>query len=471
MKKTLFTGALLGILVVGLTKGAHAQTRVPGQTPARAATASSDAAEDPMLAPPPPAPRVLSSWSDTMALLKSSSTDLKIAYADVHRAEGASRVALGGVLPTITGSGILTHNIFNATAPGTPVCDGSTGTCSSTLSNNALPPTYVDGTLQLVLPLLAPRAWHQIGTASAAEDVAKLGVEDQKRRIVLSLASTLVAVVAAERIAELNRNGLRVALQRYDLAVQRKTIGGGTQLDVLRAREDVGAARTTVVSGDETLRQTREALGLALGIGGEVGVAPNISLDALEESTHGACKATTLEQRADVAAARGRLDLAERSATDVKWQFSPSLSAQSTFGASSLDTIPNPVWNIQGILSVPIWDGGVRYGLLRQANADAEAAEQRLIATQRAATVDMERARRAVDVAVAQRKVDADTRDAAKDTDELTQLAFRTGQGTSLELVVAAAQLRQAEINLALGDFELVRARIAEMLSRSNCPF
>ena len=474
-KNPLFKAVLAVLLSSALlagTRTAHAQRPRPTPTPTPISNeASATAANDPLLAPPPPAPRTIASWGEALAFLRERSTDLKIAYADVKRAEGDSRIALAGMLPTITGTGLLTHNILNSTAPGTPVCDGTTGTCSTTATNQALVPTALDGAIVGVLPLFAPRTWHQVGTASLEEDVAKLGVEAQKRKIVLGVATAVIAVVTSERIAELNRNGLRVSLQRYDLAMQKKTIGGGTQLDVLRARADVDAARATVVTGDEGLRQAREALGLALGIGGEVGVAASISMNALETSTRGACKGAAVEERADVKAARGRFDLAEREVTDVKWQFSPTITAQSTLAASALNVTPNPVWNIQGVLTVPIWDGGARYGLLRKANADVDEAEARLTETRRQVDVEIEQARRGVDVAEAQRKVVQDARDSAKETDDLTQLGFRTGQGTSLELVIAASQLRQSEINLALGDFQLVRARVAELLSRSNCPF
>jgi outer membrane protein TolC len=425
---------------------------------------------DPLLAPVPPAARSITSWAEAISMLRSRSTDLKIAYDEVTRAEAKSRVALAGTLPQINATGDITHNITNATIPnGTGTFDGSAQYDPN--ANHVLEPTYLEGSIVAVQPLFAPRVWHQMATASHAEDVAKLDVDAQKRRITLALASALVAVVAAERISELNRSGLRVALERFQLATSRKTIGGGTQLDVLRAKHDVDIARTTLITGDESLRQAREALGLAVGISGEVGVAPGISLDALEQGARGACKATTIEGRADLAAARGRLDLAQSSVTDVKWQFSPTINAESTIYGVSYGVVPNPLWNIQAVLTVPIWDGGARYGMLRNANVDADEAEQNLIATQRNVNVEVAQAVRGVKVATAQRQVDAESRETAAETDQLTQLAFRTGQGTSLELVIAAAQLRQAEINLALGDFELVKARVAELLSRSNCPW
>ncbi len=426
---------------------------------------------DPLLAPVPAAPQTVGSWAQAVSLLRSRSTDLKIAYDEVTRAEAKSRVALAGTLPSINASGDITHNITNATIPlGSGTVDPTTGQVDLT-ATQVLQPTYLEGQIVAIQPLFAPRVWHQMQTASHAEDVAKLDVDVQKRRITLALASALVGVVAAERISELNRSGLRVALERFQLATSRKSIGGGTQLDVLRAKHDVDIARTTLITGDESLRQSREALGLALGIPGEVGVAPGISLDALEQGARGACKATTIEGRADLAAARGRLDLAQSSVTDVKWQFSPTINAQSSMYGVSYSVVPNPLWNIQAVLTVPIWDGGARYGMLRGANVDADEAEQNLIAIRRDVNVEVAQAVRGVKVATAQRQVDAEARETASETDQLTQLAFRTGQGTSLELVIAAAQLRQAEINLALGDFELVKARVAELLSRSNCPW
>jgi outer membrane protein TolC len=455
----------LGAALVASSVPANAQ-----HAPLQGAGAGHDViVNDPLLAPMPAAPKSVNSWAEAVALLRARSTDLKIAYDEVTRAEAKSRVALAGTLPSVNASGDITHNITNATVSGgTGNIDPTTGGIDPN-ATKVLEPTYLEGDVVAIQPLFAPRVWHQMETAGHAEDVAKLDVETRKRRLTLALASALVVVVAAERISELNRSGLRVALERFQLAVDRKTIGGGTQLDVLRAKNDVDSARKALITGDESLRQAREALGLAVGIPGEVGVSPSISLDALEQGARGACKTTSIEGRADLAAARGRLDLAQSSVTDVKWQFSPTIDARSTIYGVSYGALPNPIWNVQAVLTLPIWDGGARYGMLRAANVDADEAEQNLVAVRRDVTVEVEQAIRGVKVATAQRQVDVEARETAAETDELTQLAFRTGQGTSLELVTAAAQLRQAEINLALGDFELVRARVAELLSRSNC--
>ncbi|MBV9947362.1 MAG: TolC family protein, partial [Myxococcales bacterium] len=72
---------------------------------------------DPLLAPVPPPRRVLRSWDEAVALLRSRSTDLRIAVDDLRRAEAQTRKALAAYLPTITGK--LAYNRQVLTRPGT----------------------------------------------------------------------------------------------------------------------------------------------------------------------------------------------------------------------------------------------------------------------------------------------------------------------------------------------------------------
>ena len=55
---------------------------------------------DPMLAPPPAAPRQVKSWDDALALLRAHSPDYITSYESVRRAEAQTRIALAAVLPT-----------------------------------------------------------------------------------------------------------------------------------------------------------------------------------------------------------------------------------------------------------------------------------------------------------------------------------------------------------------------------------
>lgn len=140
---------------------------------------------------------------------------------------------------------------------------------------------------------------------------------------------------------------------------------------------------------------------------------------------------------------------------------------------TTIDTgaAPNTTWNVQAVLTVPIWDGGIRYGNLRDAHAQEAIAGEKLEAARRKAEIEVTQARRGVGVADAARTVAAQSRDLAAENDRLTRTAYVEGRGTSLELVAAAQALREAEIQLAVREFELVKARVLAILALASCPW
>jgi outer membrane protein TolC len=180
----------------------------------------------------------------------------------------------------------------------------------------------------------------------------------------------------------------------------------------------------------------------------------------------------TVDDRADVAAARTQLEVAKRNLRNVWYTFIPTVTAQSTVAAvSPSGAYPNPTWNVQGVLSVPIWDGGTRYGNLRNARAAQDIATQQLEALKRQAIIQVEQAQRQMLVAEQSAKVAREQRDLAAQNDQMTQLGYMTGQGSSLELVTASEAHRQAELNLALLDFDVVKARLLAILALATCPW
>jgi outer membrane protein TolC len=430
--------------------------------------------EDRWLAPVPAATLVLSSWTDALAHMRARSTDLKIALLEVVRAEGQARAALAAALPTITGTANATRNLLRsevtswdvsplfASPPGQPV-QSTTRIPSAT--------TY-GGTFTLTQPLLALRAWHQMGTAEQAIEAAKLSVEDKKRTIALVVANNIVTVVTTERVAEINRVGLRAALERLLLTKRRAALGAATALDVLRTEQDAAQARADIVSGDEALLKAREALGLSLGHGKPVGVTRRISLDELEAAARGTCvPMRRVDDRADLRLARKQVEIGGRGVEDVWLQFAPTVNLVSRTDLSSERLANNEkvAWSVAGVLTVPLWEGGARYGLLRDTAAQRDQAVQRLDAVRRTASIELEQARRAIVVTESARQVAEQARALARESERLARLAFELGKATSFELIDAGQKLRSAEINLAVKELGVVQARIAAYLALASC--
>jgi outer membrane protein TolC len=475
--------ALLPLLLLLLPASAHAQKAAgaPPAPPGAAAASPSPltvppppAVSDPMLAPVPPPKRVLSSWPEAISYLRARSTDLKIALDQVLQAEAATRIALAQYLPNVgTASapfgGSATHQLLVNRSAGL-------GLTSSGITNTSTEPIQNTGSasIQVEQTVLNVQAFDQISIDELNEDATKLSVDDKKRTLALSLANQIVAVVTAERSADINRVGLRVALEQSAITKSKQSLGAANGLDVVRAEQNAANARAALVTGDESLREAREALGLALGVPEETGVAPGLNVDGLAESALGSCHVVSdVDERPDIASARTNVTVAKRNLRNVWFSFLPTALVQSTVsGGTPVPTgYPNPTWNVQAVVSIPLWDGGVRYGNLRNARAAEDIAAQTLESLRRAAIIQIQQAQRQLTVAELSDKVATEQRDLAARNDQMTQTAYTVGQGTSLELVTASEAHRQAELNLALADFSVVKARLLAVLALATCPW
>jgi outer membrane protein TolC len=432
-------------------------------------TAPQPEVSDPMLVPVPAAPVEVGSWDEALQMLRQRSTELGSAFARVETASGQRRAALAGLLPTLNGTAAVQYNLLGPTvATGAAPGNGTGGGAGGFTTTSPL------GTANLVatLPLFDLQALHSLRAADATRQAAEFSLEETRRQLTRTLAQTLAQVASSERIAEVNRVNLRSALERLALARRRLELGSGTRLDVIRLEQDAEAARASVVSGDETLRRARDALGFLLGNPQPVGLGRGLSLEELLDRGQRECHALQeLQQRPDQAAARAQVEAAGRSVSAARSQYLPTLQAQSSATALTVDPgfARVPSWNIGAVLTLPFYDGGIREGLVWQARAQEEATRQAAVNLERSATVEVRRVRRNVDVAQEQQRIASRARDLAAENDRLTRRAFEVGAGTSQDLVVSAAALRQAELNLVVSEFQFFQARIESFLVEAAC--
>lgn len=403
-------------------------------------------------------PRQLESWDEAVSLFSSRSTDLKVAAQEIVRASARRRSALGALLPQLNGSALASFSLL----PPPP------GDSSTAALFGAAP--YQTFGLVAQLAVIDVRAWNALATAIESENVAKLSNADAQRLLLVNLAQALMTVVAAEKLAELNATGVADAQARLDLAEKSEKAGVTTSVDVARLRQDFALAKAQVVSADEAVRQAREALGVALGLDEPVGVSPSFQLDGLAAQVPARCRAVAdLEARPDVRAAKAAVGLAHRGVLDVGAQFIPSVGVRMNAQAFVIAGSAFPIWNIQAVLTVPIWDGGARYGALRDANAVEAQAEARKDAALRNARVELQRAQRGIEVATQSRELAKVAFEQAELTDSLIKKSWENGFGTSLELVTAASALRTQRLQLALKDYDVLRARVVALFALSEC--
>jgi outer membrane protein TolC len=441
-------------------------------TPARPAPASRPEpqlpeVDDPMLRPVPPAPHRLTSWQQALRRVREQTSSLRISAAQVEQAAAQSRLALAQALPTLTGTaGIQRHLLM-----GEGWRQTSAGFERGTVPD---PATTWNAGLQLRVPVFAPRAWHDAKTARRAERSARLTARESERLAIAATADAIVSAVTAERLAEVSRVSLRSGLSTLGLTRRRARVGAARAFDVLRAEQEVALTRAQIVAADESVRLTREALGLTVGSSEPYGVPHDISLDSLATDAAQSCRPEqSVDRRPDVVAARAQVDVAERNVDSVDWAFLPTVDVVSNLDYLSSErrsaNSEHVTWSVGALLTWQLYDGGVRYGTRDANRAQLSLAREQLTQAKRVAEVEVVRAQRAVRVAEANLEVSRRTRDLASQSARLARIAFVTSNGTSFDLIDAAKRLREAEIDLTVKEFELVRAKVMALLALSTC--
>lgn len=441
----LFVASFGGLFLASLPKNGGAQPAVVAPMP----SASVKVNEEP--APPIPMPkRVLKTWPDLWKEAPQSAPDQRIALAEIERASAATRIAWGAVLPTLTGNVTLQY--------------------SSTANNLSGAGATLSAQLTATATLINIRNFHAIGTTKVQQEIAHLSLVETRRRLALGLATGAASIAAARRLAEGNRISLDLALQRLDLTKKRLAAGVGDKRDLVRSQQDVATARAVIAPADESLLQAEEGLAAILASPEPVGLS--FDLDALEKDIHAFCGAdTTDKERTDVTIAKKQIVIAERNVDDITLKFLPTLTAQAsagTFGLAFQGPFVN-TWQVSATLSIPFFDGGIRYGEKRDRIALVEEAKARAVQTQVSSLVERAQARRAIEVAIAAQTAAKEARDLAAEADRLARLAYAGGVGTNFDLIDAGRTLRNAETQLILRDLDVTRARLALPFLEGAC--
>lgn len=455
----------LGLVALLAAPAAHAQQTKPvaaAPPPAAAAQAEPPMPDvsDPLLAPPPPPAHVLSSWQQALAQVRDQSITMRIARANVLQAEAQVRQALSPALPQLTGQGLVTHHLIK----------GESAFGAGRIPD---PATFWQGSLTLRVPIFYPKAWYDHGSAKDALEASRLSEQETERQVVAGVADLIVSVVTAERLAEVSRSSLKAALSTVDLTKRRAALGASNTLDVLRVEGEASLSRAQVVQSTEALIRAREALGTALGSAEPWGVTPDIQVDSLAADAQRSCQhETDITARTDVRAANANLGVAERQLKGIDYSYLPTVDGLSTFTvltpASGINN-RHETWTIGGVLNWNIYDGGLRGGQRSAAKASVDAARANLAESKRNASLEVAQAMRLVQVAEANLAVAAKTREIGAETARLSKISFLNGSGTSFDLVTTESQLRVAEADLAVKEFDVMQAKIAALLALSTC--
>jgi outer membrane protein len=376
-----------------------------------------------------------------------------VAEQEIRRAEGILKEVRAPALPILTANGIATRNDAERDLAGRPVAP-----LSSRSAN-----------LNLTVPLFVPQRWLAWSHAGDQVDIARTSLEDARRFVAVATARTYITVMAQHRLVQVTAQARDSARAHLDDARARFEAGSGNRLDEVRARQELATDEAQLAQAESNLVRAREALGVLVAAEGPVEVdeqlllaAPPAPDDALREAE---------ENRPDVRATRQRAEAARRVLRDSWADYMPLLTAvvQPFYNSNTpnISTVPETGWQAQLVLTLPLFDGGARYGLQRERSAFYEESKVLLEGLLRQARSDVRGAFEAV------RRADESVKSArqaarlAHEALDMTMLAYREGATNDLEVVDAERRARDADVAALSAEDTARQARI-DLLSASG---
>jgi outer membrane protein TolC len=312
----------------------------------------------------------------------------------------------------------------------------------------------------------------QAAVADTAYVTERHRSDSERLRVDLLVKDAYYAVNGAKAVLTAAQDAVQRARVHRDMAAAGVRSGLHAPIELTRADADLTRFDVGRIRAEGSLRSAQATFAAAVGVADrmlDTAGEPNrdVVVPPLDASLEEA-----LRRDPTLQAARSRVDEAEARARAISAELRPDLSLTATFSGRAGTASLGPNQTEQGPWpTVPNWDVGV---VFRWPLYDAVIAARRSAAASRVdvAKADVETLTQQETAAVQQTHVAlqvaqvaltglARAVEAARANYAQAEARFKAGLGTSLELADAEAVRTDAEIQLAVGQFESLRARAA----------
>lgn len=391
-------------------------------------------------------------FEDAVQRATTRNTNLELAQEDVRRAEALVQQARSTWLPTLSANGTYTRLDSDRELSGRVIAAANS----------------INGNVTLTVPIIAPRSWVTTARAKDDREISKLTLTDTRRQVALVAGRAYLTVIGQKRVLESTVQARDTARAHEEFSKSRFVGGVGNRLDAVRAAQERATSETRVQTQALALVRAQEALGILLGENGPID-ATDVTLGAPPTL---AAALSEAESRSDVVVTKERAESARKSVRDSYADYLPLLTgiAQPFYQNPASLTLPTTGWQAQLLLTIPLFDGGNRYGLKHERDALYNQAKTNLDAALRQARSEVrlgfESVQRA-DEALVQAREAAKL---AQEALELSQLAYRAGATSNIEVVDAERRARDAAIDAAVAEDAARQARLDLLAAAGKFP-
>jgi outer membrane protein len=334
---------------------------------------------------------------------------------------------------------------------------------------NIVPRSQLNASAGLAVPLIEPVLWAQRAQAADQVAVARLASADVRRQVALATADAYLAVIALRRQQELNERARDNAKAHFDYSQQRYEGGIGSRLNALRAQQEFSTDEARVEVAQLGVRQAQEALGVLVAADGPVDASGDPAFEIADERV---AEKEIIGGRTDLRLFMARESAAQRVLNDSWREYLPSVT--SLFSPQLL--VPSGLfsparsWTVSFVASVPIFELGERKGRARERQALLDIARAERVNLERQASSEVRTAREAIRRSERAFERARSAAEQAAEVVRITDVAFREGATTNIEVIDAQRQARDAETAVAIAEDAVRRARLDLLVATGRFP-
>ena len=374
------------------------------------------------------------------------SPSLKLTQARLARAQAATEVASAATLPQVNGQLDLTRQRYTANGAVPPPLAGSISE-SGTAQLSASWELDFFGKNRAALDAA-------LGSANAA------GADAQAARVLLAsqVARTYFQLVRLNEQAGVARRTLAQREETLKLVQDRVNAGLDTRLELRQSEGGLPESRLQLETVLEQMALTGNALKALTGQPNSDQVLVPSAQSAIKNvALAAAIPADLLGGRADIAAARWRVEASSKDVVNAKTQFYPNINLVAFAGFSSiglgrlLDS-GSQQWGVGPALRLPIFDAGRLRANLRGKTADLDAAVESYNAAVIEAVRDVADQVASSQAIVRQQAEQGAAQRAAEDAYQIAVQRYKAGLGNYLNVLTAETSVlaqRRLAVDLA----------------------
>jgi len=334
---------------------------------------------------------------------------------------------------------------------------------------NIVPRSQLNANIVFAVPVLQPVLWAQRNQAADQVIVSQRSSDDVRREIAVAAAEAYLAIITQRRVLELNERARDNARAHFDYAQRRYEGGLGSRLNALRAEQELSSDEARVEAARLLVRRAQEALGVLVASDGPVDAAGDPTFETVGET---GSEREMVSTRTDIRLFAARESAALRVANDTWREYLPSVTTLFTpqlLTPSGLFS-PQNSWSVAFVASVPIFEFGERRGRARERQALLDSVRFERANAERTASSEVRTAREAVTRTELALDRSRNAAQQALEVVRITDVAFREGATTNIEVIDAQRQARDVETAVAIAEAAVQRARLELLVATGRFP-